>query len=61
MNCEVSYVVDLSSKVDVISQKFHQLISMNTMPVNISFKHDICSVCKSHAFINSLPIFLSPF
>ena len=52
MNCEMSYVVDLSSKVDVMSQKFHQLTSMNTMLVNVSSKHDICYVCKSRAFIN---------
>ena len=44
---DMSHVVDLSSKVDVLPQKFDQLLSMNPMPMTISSMHDVYSISAS--------------
>ena len=49
---EVSHALDSSFKVDALSQKFDQLLSMNCVPMNVSSVKYVCFVCvTSHAFI----------
>jgi len=50
---EVSYSIDLSSKVDALSKKFDQLLCMNKVSNGPSME-DVFSICASpmHAFVN---------
>ncbi|KAI5677753.1 hypothetical protein M9H77_08703 [Catharanthus roseus] len=44
---EVSQNVDLSSKVDVLSKKFDQLLALNTLPTNSPNVQGVCAICSS--------------